>query len=317
MIDLLLLGTGGMQPLPGRWLSSLLARVDGSLILFDCGEGTQIPWKQFHWGFRRLEVICLSHLHADHVAGLPGVLYSVANAGRTEPLTIYGPSDTARIVEGLRVIAPDLPFQVAVHELDDDERFPLPGGMTGWVRAGEHTMPSLAYRVDLPRDPRFDAAKAVANDVPRELWGPLQHGGRIERDGRVYSAADVLGAPRRGLAFAYITDTRPLPTFLPLVDRVDVLVCEATYADDAHQDKAERWGHMLYREAAELARAGDVGQLWLTHFSPRNTDPELELDRARRIFPRTIAGYSGLTARLSFSDRAEPEATVVVDRSTA
>src|SRR5262245_42798789 len=117
MIDLLLLGTGGMLPLPNRWLSSLLVRCDGELILFDCGEGTQIPWRRFGWGFRRLSAICLSHAHADHVAGLPGLLLSLANAGREEPVTIFGPVHTGADVAGLRVIAPILPYQVSVEEL--------------------------------------------------------------------------------------------------------------------------------------------------------------------------------------------------------
>src|SRR5947209_5652215 len=101
MIDLLLLGTGGMMPLPQRWLSSLLVRCEGELILFDCGEGTQVPMQSFGWGFRRLSAICLSHWHADHVAGLPGILHTIANSNRTEPLTIYGPAETLRVVRGL------------------------------------------------------------------------------------------------------------------------------------------------------------------------------------------------------------------------
>src|SRR5690242_6770675 len=112
VIDTLLLGTGGMSPLPDRWLSALLVRCRGELILFDCGEGTQIVWRCFGWGFRRLGAICISHTHADHIAGLPGLLHSIANAGRTEPVALYGPPGTAVVVAGLRTIAPWLPYEL-------------------------------------------------------------------------------------------------------------------------------------------------------------------------------------------------------------
>ncbi|CAA9563249.1 MAG: Ribonuclease Z [uncultured Thermomicrobiales bacterium] len=302
MIDLLLLGNGGMQPLPNRWLSSLLVRVDGSLVLFDCGEGTQIPMKQFKWGFRRLAAICLTHHHADHVAGLPGILHSVANAGRTEPLRIFGPPDTGRIVAGLRVIAPDLPYAVEVVELGEDEQFDLPSGLRGRVRFGEHTLPSLAYRVDLPRARRFDARRATELGIPQDLWGPLQHDGQVEWAGRLATGEDVLGPERRGVSFALVTDTRPVPSLVPLIDGVDLLVCEATYSNDDKLEKAHRWGHMSYRESAELARDGHVRQLWLTHFGSGNPDPEADLPNATNVFPDTIAGYSGLTTSLRFGD---------------
>lgn len=302
MIDLLLLGNGGMQPLPNRWLSSLLVRSAGNLILFDCGEGTQIPWKQFKWGFRRLEAICLSHHHADHVAGLPGILHTVAHAGRTEPLHIYGPPETGRIVAGLRVIAPDLPYDVVIHELEEDDTFDLPAGLRGRVRFGKHTMPSLSYRVDLPRARRFDAKRAERRGLPQALWAALQHGEPVEWEGEIVLPDDVLGPARRGVSFAYVTDTRPVPSLVPLIDGVDLLVCEATYSNDDRIEKAHRWGHMSYRESAELARDGHAGQLWLTHFGSGNADPEAELSNATDVFPETTAGYSGLTKSLRFPD---------------
>ncbi|HEV2527310.1 MAG TPA: ribonuclease Z [Thermomicrobiales bacterium] len=300
MIDLLMLGNGGMQPLPNRWLSSFLVRSQGSLILFDCGEGTQVPWKRFHWGFRRLDAICLTHHHADHVAGLPGVLHTVANAGRTEPLTIFGPPETERIVAGLRVIAPELPFDVVIRELQDDESFELPAGLRGRVRFGQHTMQSMAYRVDLPRARRFDARLAEASGVPQALWSALQHGETIVVDGREFGPDEVLGPPRRGVSLAFVTDTRPVAVFPDLARDVDLLICEGTYSNDDKLDKAHAWGHMSYREAAELARDSGAHRLWLTHFGSGNTDPDAELVNATRVFPETIAAYSGLTATLRF-----------------
>ena len=138
-----------MMPMPGRWLSCALMRCGSSLTLVDCGEGTQVPWKSLGWGFRQLGAICFTHMHADHVAGLPGVLFMVAHAGRTEPLDIYGPAGTSYVIEGLRRIVPELPFPVQVHELKSGEHFPLPGGLRGSCAAAAHGIPCLAYRFEL------------------------------------------------------------------------------------------------------------------------------------------------------------------------
>ncbi|HLL50566.1 MAG TPA: MBL fold metallo-hydrolase, partial [Thermomicrobiales bacterium] len=144
-----------MLPLPRRWLSSLLVRVEGRMTLFDCGEGTQIAWRESGWGFRRLDAVCISHTHADHIAGLPGLLHAVANAGRTELIDVFGPVGTTEVVQGLRTIAPVLPFDVRVIELAGGEQFPLPGELQGACIAGDHALPVLAYRVDLSRGRAF------------------------------------------------------------------------------------------------------------------------------------------------------------------
>ena len=302
MIDLLLLGTGGMHPLPDRWLSSLLVRCGGELVLFDCGEGTQIPWRRAGWGFRRLGAICLSHAHADHVAGLPGVLHSLANAGREEPVALYGPPGIARVVAGLRTIAPILPFELRVTELTGGESFALPGGLVGAATPGEHGLPCLAYRGDLPRARRFSPERAAALGVPLALWRTLQGGRAVRWDGGSATPDDVLGPPRRGLAFAYVTDTRPLPTLPAFLRGVDLLVCEGTYGDEADRPKAVERGHMTFAEAAGLARDAAAKALWLTHFSPALDVPEAFLDRATAVFPATTIGSSGLSATLSFPD---------------
>ena len=299
MIDVLLLGTGGMLPLPARWLSSLLVRCRGELTLFDCGEGTQIPWQRTGWGFRRLGAICLSHVHADHVAGLPGLLHAVANAGRTEPVALYGPVGTAATVAGLRVIAPKLPYELRVTELGD-ERFDLPGGLTGLAAPGKHGLPVLAYRVGAARARRFSPEQARALGVPLPLWRPLQRGEAVRWDGGKAAPAEVLGPPRRGLALGFVTDTRPVPGIAELVRGVDLLVCEANYGDPADAAKAAEWGHMTFAEAAALARDAAAKALWLTHFSPALTEPEAFLEEATTVFPATTIGFTGLTTTLSF-----------------
>jgi ribonuclease Z len=302
MIDLLLLGTGAMVPLPNRWLSSLLIRVDGSLVLFDCGEGTQIAWRQYHWGFKRLDAICLTHHHADHVAGLPGLFHTVANAGRTEPMHIYGPPGTVGIVDGLRVIAPHLPFEIITHDLQDGESFDLPVGMSGRVAFGEHRVPVLGYRVERARNSGFDRERATAMGIPVEQWAPLQRGETIEIGGREISPEEVTGPPRKGVSFAFVTDTRPTTNLRDLASGVDLMICEGTYGDDADEAKARAWGHMSFREAATLARDAHAGALWLTHFGAGMADPAAFIDRATDIFPKTIIGHSGLVGQLVYKD---------------
>ncbi len=302
MIDYLLLGTGGMQPLPNRWLSSLLVRCGGEIILFDCGEGTQIPWKSFGWGFRRLAAICISHYHADHIAGLPGLLHAVANAGRTEPLDLLGPAGTGRIVAGLRVIAPRLPFDLRVHELQAGDTFDLPAGLRATVLNGGHGVPCLLYRIDLARARRFDPARAESLGIPRRLWSVLQAGERVAWEGGKAVPEDVLGPERRGLSFAYVTDTRLLPGFVPFLSNVDLLVCEGTYGDTADTEMAHAHHHMTFAQAASIARDASAARLWLTHFSARMDDPNAFASNATEIFPETVIGYSGLTTTLNFPD---------------
>lgn len=294
-----------MLPLPGRWLSSLIVRCRGDLTLFDCGEGTQIAWRRSGWSFPRLGAICLSHTHADHVAGLPGLLHAIANAGRTEPVAVWGPAGTAAVVAGLRTIAPVLPFDVAVTEVEDGGSFDLPGGLRGRVRAGEHGLPCLAYRVDLGRARRFSPELASSLGVPLDLWRELQGGRPARWQGESVEPEQVLGPARPGLSLAYVTDTRPLPTFPPFLKGVDLLVCEGTYGDPADGQKAIVRGHMTFAEAATLARAADAGELWLTHFSPALPDPDAFLHEATGRFQRTRIGQAGLTTTLNFRDPGE------------
>ncbi len=301
MIDVCLLGTYGMMPMPGRWLSCALVRCGASLTLFDCGEGTQVPWKSLGWGFRQLGAICLTHMHADHIAGLPGVLFMVAHAERTEPLDIYGPPGTAYVVEGLRRIAADLPFPIHIHELKSGEQFELPAGLHGSCVAASHGVPCLAYRVELERKPLFQPEQAQALGLPVQLWSRLQHGEMVQHNGQIVSPAQVLGPPRRGISLAFITDTRPTTALSQFARDVDLLVCESTYDDPEDLPLARAHAHMLAEEAAALAQAAGAHALILTHFSPKISDVSIAERTARRIFTNTRSGRDGMVVTLEYS----------------
>jgi len=305
MIDLILLGTSGTIPLPGRPLSSVLGRLGPDLILFDCGEGTQVSMRRWGWGFKGLSAICLSHMHGDHVSGLPGLLLSVANAGRTEPLDIYGPVGTRLVVAGLRVIAPRLPYDVRVHELGTSDGLDWHGATLATL-AVDHALPCLAYRLDLARGRQFQPALARALGVPVEDWKRLQHGQSVAVDGRLVGPDDVLGPERRGIRFAYVTDTRPTAEMPAFLADADLLVIEGTYGDPADAENAVANKHLLFSEAAEIGRAARVRSLWLTHFSAKLLDPDQYAPEATRLMPDAIVGHEGLTTSLRFEDEPTP-----------
>lgn len=301
MIDVCLLGTCGMMPMPGRWLSCALVRCGPHLVLIDCGEGTQVPWKMLGWGFRQLGAICLTHMHADHVAGLPGVLFMVAHAGRTEPLHIYGPVGTTYVVEGLRRIAADLPFPVEIHELKDEARFELPGELHASCCAAAHGIPCLAYRFDLERRPVFLPEQARALGLPVQLWHNLQQGEMVEFNGQTFRPEQVLGAARRGISLALITDTRPTEQLGAFARDVDLLICESMYDDPEDLPQARANAHMLASEAADLARRAGAHQLVLTHFSPKITDTNRAEKAARRVFANARTARDGMVLTLDYS----------------
>jgi ribonuclease Z len=300
MIDLLLLGNGAMVPTPNRPLSALLMRVNGSLVLFDCGEGTQVQMRKFHWGFRNLDAICLSHLHADHVAGLPGLFHTVANAGRIAPMHIYGPTGTIAVVQGLRVIADWLPYDMVIHELDDGDTFDLISGVRAKVRLGLHRVTCLGWRIGVDRAPAFLPDKAKELDVPQAAWGRLQSGESVISGEAIVTPADVTGPPRRGVSFGFVTDTRVTPELRELVSGVDLLVCESTYGLVEQAEKASEWGHMTLNQACDFATEAEVGELWLTHFGGTIDDPALLEPAARALFPAATIGQPGLTTTLAF-----------------
>jgi len=297
MLDLALVGTGGMLPLPERWLASVLVRYTSHLVLFDCGEGTQISLRRLGWGIKDIDLILISHVHGDHIAGLPGLLLTQGNSARTEPVHIVGPPGLRYVVERLRVVAPYLPFEVRCTDLESGAEVQLDQLRVTCTEAMHH-VPCMAYRLDLPRAPRFLPDRARALGVPVEDWKRLQRG---ERVGEV-EPNDVLGPPRAGLGVGLVTDTRPTPGIAELMQGVDMLVCEGTFGDDADQPRAVERMHMTFREAAQLAKDSNAKQLVLSHFSPAVPEPTLFTRNATDVFENTLIGQDHLTLSLRFTD---------------
>ena len=301
MLDVCLLGTGGMMPLPYRWLTSLMVRYNGSSLLIDCGEGTQIAIKEKGWSFKPIDVICFTHYHGDHISGLPGLLLTMGNADRTEPLTLIGPKGLERVVNALRVIAPELPFPIKCIEIrEPEETFEMNGYRLKAFRVN-HNVLCYGYTMEVDRAGKFDVERAKEAEIPQKYWGILQKGEMVEYEDRVLTPDMVLGPARKGLKITYCTDTRPTDSIKNNAEGSDLFICEGMYGEKDKQKKAREYKHMTFYEAAELARDAKVKELWLTHYSPSLTKPEEYMDDVREIFPAAVAAKDRRSVELVFS----------------
>jgi ribonuclease Z len=302
MLDVCLLGTGGMMPLPYRWLTSLIMRYNGKSILIDCGEGTQIALKEKGWSPKPIDVICFTHYHADHISGLPGMLLTMGNAERTEPLLLIGPKGLTKVVNALRIIAPGLPFPIEYRELEGTEETISFDGFYIKAFKVNHNVVCYGYSLVIERAGRFDKDRALEQHIPVKLWSRLQKGDTIEQDGIVYTPDMVLGDSRKGLKVTYCTDTRPTELITVNAKDSDLLILEGMYGEPDKAAKAKENKHMTMYEAAKIAKDAGVPKMWLTHYSPSLNKPEMYMDDVRKIFPDTIAARDGRSIELNFED---------------
>ncbi|MBR4628975.1 MAG: ribonuclease Z [Treponema sp.] len=290
-MEAFVLGCGGMMPLPYRHLTSVLLRRDGDLFLFDCGEGTQVSLKRLNLKWKKIDAIFISHTHADHVTGLPGIMMLNSQVERTEPLYIYGPPKVAEYVESSRkvldmyinypVIVKEITAPCVVHEGDGFyiRAFPL-----------QHTKTCVGYTLEeLDRPGEFNPDKALSLGVQRgPLWGKLQKGESVvSESGAVVNPSDVMGEKRSGRKFSFVTDTMYLPSIANEVRGSNLLICEGMF-DDSCADQAKEKKHMTSRQAATIARDSESLRMAMIHYSPRYTDKELPLllEQAREVYPK-------------------------------
>lgn len=288
------------MPLPRRWLTSLMTRYNGSSILIDCGEGTQIAIREKGWSFKPIDVICFTHFHADHIAGLPGLLLTMGNAERTEPLTIIGPRGVERIVSSMRSIAPELPFDIKYIELTEPFGLIEINGYIIKAFKVNHNVICYGYTIEIPRAGKFDVDRAISKGIPKMYWNKLQKGEIIEAEGKHFTPDMVMGEPRKGIKLTYCTDTRPTKSIIENSKSADLLICEGMYGEKGKEKKAQEYKHMTFYEAADIAKEAAVNELWLTHFSPSLVNPEEFMNDVRAVFPNSKAGKDGKTVIIDF-----------------
>ncbi len=302
MLDVCLLGTGGMMPLPHRFLTAAMMRYNGSNLLIDCGEGTQVAVKKKGWTFKPIDVICFTHYHADHISGLPGLLLTMGNAERTEPLVLIGPKGLERVVNALRVVAPELPFPLEFIEITEPEADFCINGYCIHAFRVNHNITCYGYTVEIRRAGRFMVEQAREAGIPQMYWNRLQKGETVETEDGTYTPGMVLGPARRGIKVTYCTDTRPTDGIAAAAAEADLFICEGMYAEKEKLAKAKQYKHMTFYEAAELARRAGAKELWLTHFSPSLVRAEDFMPQVKKIFADAHLGRDGKSVELLFEE---------------
>lgn len=290
------------MPLPYRKLTALMTRYNGSNLLIDCGEGTQVAIREKGWSVHDLDVICFTHYHADHISGLPGFLLTLGNADRTKPVHMIGPKGLERVVNALRTIAPELPFPIEYHEITEKEQdFEMNGYCIHAFRVN-HNVTCYGYTLEIKRQGRFDVERARRQEIPQKFWSRLQKGEIIVDGDRVLTPEMVLGPQRKGIKLTYCTDTRPVPIIAECAKHADLFICEGMYAEKEKEAKARQYKHMTFYEAADLAKRAEVTEMWLTHYSPSLTRAESYMDEVHKIFPAASLGKDGRSVELEFEE---------------
>ena len=226
----------------------------------------------------------------------------MGNADRTEPLTLIGPRGLERVVNALRVIAPELPFEIRFIEITKPEEVIELNGYRITAFKVNHNVICYGYTLEILRQGKFSPERAREQEIPLKLWNPLQKGQTIELEGKTYTPDMVLGPDRKGIKLTYTTDTRPTDSILRNARKSDLFICEGMYGEDDKADKAKGYKHMTFREAAELAKAAEVGEMWLTHYSPSLIRPDDYMDTVRSIFPQAYPGKDGKSVELNFEE---------------
>ena len=306
-MEAFILGCGGMMPLPYRHLTSVLLRREGDLFLFDCGEGTQVSLRRLNLKWKKIDAIFISHTHADHVTGLPGILMLNAQVDRTEPLYIYGPPKIKEYVEtSRRVLDMYINYPIVVKEIEAP--CVVHSGKDFYIRAFplDHTKICVGYTLEeLDRPGEFNPEKARELGVPvGPLWAQLQQGFEVKAaDGSIVKPEQVLGQKRSGRKFSFVTDTLYKTSIAQEVRGSDLLVCEGMFENELI-DQAKEKKHMTAAQAATIARDAEVRRMCMIHYSPRYTDRELDklLQEAKEVWPNAELSRDRMNIEIPYVD---------------
>ncbi|MBR3314785.1 MAG: ribonuclease Z [Atopobiaceae bacterium] len=306
MIDVTLIGTASLVPLPHRALTAALLTCGGRSILFDCGEGTQSAARAAGVSLMKVDVIALTHYHGDHIFGMPGLLQTMCSMGRTDTLYLTGPAGLAEELAPILQLVGWTSYPIELVELLG-EGLRLEELVAGWPHeavlsafATEHRVSSQGYVFELARAGKFDPRRARELDVPTRQWGLLQKGQSVQVGDVTVQPRQVLGPPRKGLKFVFSGDTMACDALVEAAAGADLLVCEATYGENEQAELAIDHGHMNFAQAAQVAASAGARELWLAHYSQMIEDPDSCLHNATDIFANTVCGRDGLSATLKF-----------------
>jgi ribonuclease Z len=306
-LEAFILGSGGMMPLPNRFLTSVLLRREGELFLFDGGEGTQVSLRKLNLRWKKISVIFVSHTHADHVTGLPGILMLSSQVDRDDPLYIIGPPRIAEYIEtSRRVLDMYINYEIIVEEITGPGIVYRGDGFHVRAFPLRHTKPCVGYVFEEEKRPGvFHPEKAEALGVVRgPLWSRLQSGEPVQAaDGQVIRPDQVLGAPRSGRKFSFVTDTLAFPEIAEEVAASNFFVCEGMFERELEESAREK-KHMTAEQAARIALAAGVQKLALIHYSPRYNEYNLKqlLKEAQNIFPETILSRDRMVYPIEYPD---------------
>ena len=302
MIDIRVLGVVGGMPMPDSHLASVILSYNGGKILVDCGEGTQVSMRKYNTGFKRIDLILITHIHGDHINGIPGLLVTMGNCGRLEKLTIAGPIGIKQVMDAIRVLIPFLPYEIEVIEIEDNNFNYKYNDIYINVEYLDHSSPCIGYTFELPRKGKFIREKAEELNIPVEYWGKLSKGENIKLDNKIIEAKNVLGNERKGIKISYVTDTRPIERIIDFIKDSDIFFCESNYESNEKLNKAIENKHMTYEEAANLALRANVKKLKLIHFSPSIKEPENFINNAKDIFINSSISKEGEVITLKYTE---------------
>lgn len=299
MPDICLLGTGGMLPLKNRFLTSLYVEHNGHALLIDCGEGTQVAAGVHALKMSRIDTLLITHEHADHVTGLPGLLLSIGNCSRKQPLDIYLPEKCIPNVKALLSVCGYLPYEVIFHGLPDDKTASFTADkidpmLTVDTIPLQHKTPCIGYRLTFSKMPVFLPEKAKQLGIPVNMWKILHSGGNVTLpDGKTYSSADVTGDAKPPVIITYTTDSLPIPEITDFAKDSDLFICEGMYGDIEKKASMNDKCHMLMQDACEIAKNAGAKRLWLTHYSPAMEEPEIYENELKELFADVVVSKDG------------------------